>query len=176
MKQIFVLFLLIFSFDSWGTPPVDSLKYSLPIVFEKQREVIYGDNEADIYFSFTPRFKVEQVFLSLTSSHPDHLLIKSGDKLYSTTSQYVYTQKDSISKVRFKVVRLGTFSMASIKMKLEFKLPSQEMVDWVRVDPEKKYPILEAREKLIYLINQSKEMAEEAIGIFLYRKRFLSDH
>ena len=176
MKQIFVLFLLLFSFDGWGSPPVDSFKYSPPIIFEKQREVIYGDNEAEIYFSFTPRFKVEQVILSLTSSHPDHLLIKSKGKLYSTTNQYIYTQKDLISKVRVKVVRLGIFSMASIKMKLEFKFPSQEIVDWIRIDPEKKYPILEAREKLIYQINQSKEMAEEVIGIFLYRKRFLSDH
>ena len=138
-----------------GNPPVDT-QILTSNNFEKQKKVIYGDKKLKFIF-LSSRFKVEQVFLSLTSSHPDHLLIKSGDKLYSTTSQYVYTQKDSISKVRFKVVRLGTFSMASIKMKLEFKLPIQEMVDWIRVDSEKKYPILEAREKLIYkLINLKK--------------------
>ena len=176
MRQTFVLFLLLYSVETWANSSVDSLKYSIPKIFEKQREVIYGENEAEIYFSFIPRFKVDQVVLTLKSSHPDHLAIKSQGRLISTTNHYIFTEKDLISKIRVKVVRLGEFSMASLKVALEFKFPGQELIDWVRKDPRKKYPIPEAREKLIQQIKQSKDMGEEVIGIFLYRKRFLSNN
>ena len=42
--------------------PVDSVKYSIPQIFEKQREVIYGENEAEIYFSFIPDSKSITLF------------------------------------------------------------------------------------------------------------------
>ena len=174
--QTFVLFLLLCSVDNWANSSVDSFKYSIPKIFEKQREVIYGENEAEIYISFIPRFKVDEVVLTLTSSHPDHLAIKSLGKLFSTTSHYIFTEKDLTSKIRVKVVRLGNFSMASLKVQLEFKFPNQEIVDWVNKDIGKKYPIPEAREKLIGQIKELKDMGEEIIGVFLYRKRFLSSN
>ncbi len=176
MRQILIMLLisLLCFIEAGAKPALDSLRYSIPIVFEKQREVIYGDNEAEIYFSFTPKFKVDHVAVTLTSSHPDQLAIKSQGKLFSTTNQYVFTEKNLISKMRFKVVRLGSFSMASIKIKLEFKFPRQELRDWINKDSEKKYSIHEAREKLIHHIRGIPEMYEEVIGVFLYRKRFLS--
>ena len=176
MRQAFVLSLLLCIVDTWANSPVDSLKYSIPKIFEKQREVIYGENEAEIYFSFIPRFKVDQAVLTLTSSHPDHLSIKSQGKLFSTSSRYIFTEKDLTSKIRVKVVRLGNFSMASLKMRLEFKFPTQEIIDWINKDPKKKYPILEARERLIGKIKELKDVGEEVIGVFLYRKRFLSSN
>ncbi len=159
--------------STWATKPVNSLKYSLPSVFEKQREIIYGDDEAEIYFSLVPHFNVEQVLLTLKSSHPKSLLIKSADKLLPVTNQYIYTQKNSISKIRFQVSRKGRFSLASVAVKIEFKFPKEEVIDWVKTDPEKRYSVKEAREELIQRIKSVSEMTQETIGIFLYRGRFL---
>ena len=175
MRQTFVLFLLLCVVDTWTNSPVDSVKYSIPQIFEKQREVIYGENEAEIYFSFIPRFKIDHAALILTSSHPDHLAIKSQDKHFITTSYDFFTEKDLISKIRVKVVRLGEFSMASLKIKLEYKFPTQEVFDWIQKDPKKKYLIPEAREKLLRQIKSSKGLAEEVIGVFLYHNRFLAN-
>ena len=178
MKHVFVVLVFFWSIysgaqNTWASKPVDLLKYSIPSVFDKQREVIYGDDEAEIYFSLTPNFSVDQLFLTLSSSHPQSLLIKSEGKLLPVTSQYVFTQRDSISKIRFKVSRVRQFSMASILVKVEFEFPKQEIIDWVLKDRKKRYVIPEAREELIQRIKSMPELAEETIGIFLYRKRFL---
>ena len=178
MKHVFVVLFFfggIYSSaqNTWASQPVDLLKYSVPLVFDKQREVIYGDDEADIYFSLMPNFSVDQLFLTLTSSHPKRLLIKSEGKLLPATSQYIFTQRDSISKIRFKVSRVRQFSMASIVVKIEFEFPKVEVIEWVLEDRKKRYVIPEAREELIQRIKSMPELAEETIGIFLYRKRFL---
>lgn len=153
--------------------PIESLSYSIPHVFEKQREIIYGMDEAEIYFSLKPLHNVKKVFISLRSSHPTKLLIETNEGYVASTVQQVFVLKGSNFKFKTTVKKVGDFSLASINLNVAYEFPKAAVINAVRVDPRKVYTNEKAKKNLLTRVGQISEFYEEDLGAFLYRNRFL---
>ena len=157
----------------WAGLPTESINYPIPHVFEKQREIIYGLDEAEIYFSLKPLYDVKKVFISLKSSHPTKLLIESSQGYVSSTQEQIFVLKNSNFKFKVTVKKVGTFSLASINLNIVYEFPKAAVMNSVKTDAMKVYKDNESKKDLLNQIEQISEFHEENLGAFLYRNRFL---
>lgn len=170
---ILLTMLLSFGSGSRAALPAESVNYPIPQVFEKQREIIYGEDHADIYFSLKPQHTVEQVFIKLTSSHPTKLLLFSEGKLVAETDQQIFVLKDSISKIKVTARKVGQFSLASVNLTVHYLFPKSSVIRMLEVDQNDIYGIKDSRDSLLQRIDSLPEFWSEDLGAFLYNNRFL---
>ncbi|MBT3786719.1 hypothetical protein HOF92_17215, partial [bacterium] len=160
-------FILTICFSS---KPEDRKAYQIPKVFQIEKRIIYGENEAEVYLSLKPRFSVENVALSLVSSHPESLKIQSANKTITQTGLDLTFLQLHPQRLLYKVVRSSSFSLASVTFRLRFTFPRDEILKWVQEHTEI-YKDRMKRQELLRKISKRESIAEEVEGVFFYGRR-----
>lgn len=171
---VFLLVLLVFHDSQFASNPEDLKVYQPPGIFKIEKKIIYGINDAEIYFSIEPRFKLSHCQIDLSSSHPDSMLIESEIGSMTTTNFDVQLPEKGSLRFLYRVHKVQNFSLASLTLKLRFKYPSEEVRNWIGENTNQ-YKDPKQRKYLMENLKPEGELHEEIQGIFLYGRRFLTE-
>lgn len=156
--------------------PANQERYELPRVFQFEKHVIYGKNEAEIYLSIKALTAVSEALIHLEFSHPQTILLEDSSLIRKEGSRLPPLKAGESLRLVLPLKIAKNFKISVIKFELEFPYPTDWARDQILYHQAGQYKEPAARQALIQRVDAaSYQRAREYTGIYLYSEKRMKD-
>ncbi len=156
--------------------PVNQERYELPRVFQFEKHVIYGKDEAEIYLSLKALTSIKGAMIRLEFSHPEVILLDDSSVVRKEGSRLPPLKAGESFRVVLPLRIAEDFRISVVKFELEFPYPGSWAREQVLNHHSGQYKEPVARQDLIRRIDASAlGTALEYTGIYLYNEKRMKD-